>query len=146
LNISLRPRDRVDPRFTTVAEAEHTQGLTNEELAGVRSNLRESIFLISKSSIRCFSNIFIDNDKAIEALHEAVKRQKEIGIAMNNEVDRHNEIIDTITDRTGLLDARVKRQTLFTKTIDRKSSALGLWIIIIILFIAIVVIIVVPFK
>jgi hypothetical protein len=44
LNISLRPRDRVDPRFTTVAEAEHTQGLTNEELAGVRSNLRESIF------------------------------------------------------------------------------------------------------
>jgi hypothetical protein len=65
---------------------------------------------------------------------------------MNNEVDRHNEIIDTITDRTGLLDARVKRQTLFTKTIDRKSSALGLWIIIIILFIAIVVIIVVPFK
>lgn len=90
--------------------------------------------------------MFIDNDKAIEALHEAVKRQKEIGVAMNNEVDRHNEIIDTITDRTGLLDARVKRQTLLTKTIHRKSSALGLWIIIIFLFIAIVVIAAVPFH
>lgn len=40
---SLRPRDRVDPRFISVTETEHTQGLTNEELAGVRSNLRESI-------------------------------------------------------------------------------------------------------
>ena len=41
--ILCRPRDRVDPRFIQVTETEHTQGLTNEELAGVRSNLRESI-------------------------------------------------------------------------------------------------------
>jgi hypothetical protein len=41
--ILCRPRDRVDPRFIQATENEHTQGLTNEELAGVRSNLRESI-------------------------------------------------------------------------------------------------------
>ncbi len=65
---------------------------------------------------------------------------------MNSEVDLHNEIIDTITDRTGLLDARVKKQTLLTKVIHKKSSALWLWIIIIVLFIAIVVIAAVPFH
>ena len=65
---------------------------------------------------------------------------------MNTEVDRHNEIIDTITDRTGLLDARVKRQTMLVKTVDRKSSAFGLWLIIVLLFVAIVVIAAVPFK
>jgi hypothetical protein len=89
---------------------------------------------------------FLDNDEAIEALHAIVKRQKEIGVAMNSEVDRHNEIIDTITDRTGLLDSRVKRQTLLVKTIHRKSSALWLWIIIILLFISIIIIVAVPFK
>ncbi|CAF1056026.1 unnamed protein product [Adineta ricciae] len=122
------PRDRIDPRFASAVETEHTQGLTNEEFAGLRSNLRKN------------------NDEAIEALHAIVKRQKEIGVAMNSEVDRHNEIIDTITDRTGLLDSRVKRQTMLVKTIDRKSSALGLWIIIILLFIAIIVIVAIPFK
>ncbi len=64
---------------------------------------------------------------------------------MNNEVDRHNEIIDTITDQTGLLENRVKRQTILTKTIHRKSSACCLWVIIILIFIAIVVIAAVPF-
>lgn len=89
---------------------------------------------------------FIDNDEAIEALHAAVKRQKEIGVAMNTEVDRHNEIIETITDRTGLLDDRVKRQTFLVKTIHRKASACGLWTVIILLFIAIIVIAAVPFP
>jgi len=63
---------------------------------------------------------------------------------MNTEIDRHNELIDTITDRTGLLDSRVKRQTVLVNTIHRKSSALCLWIIIIVLFIAIVVIVAIP--
>lgn len=90
--------------------------------------------------------ISIDNDEAIDALHAVIKRQKEIGVAMNNEVDRHNEIIDTITERTGLLDSRVKRQTALVNTVDRKSSTLWLWIIIILLFIAIIVIAAIPFK
>ncbi|CAF4332934.1 unnamed protein product, partial [Adineta steineri] len=86
------------------------------------------------------------NDEAIEALHAIVKRQKEIGVAMNTEVDRHNEIIDTITDRTGLLDSNVKRQTMLVKTIQKKSSALWLWVIIILLFVSIIVIVAIPFK
>ncbi|CAF0724916.1 unnamed protein product [Rotaria sordida] len=122
------PRDRVDPRFASAVETENTQGLTNEEFTGLRSNLRKN------------------NDEAIDALHAIVKRQKEIGVAMNSEVDRHNEILDTITDRTSLLDSRVKRQTMLVKVIDRKSSALLLWIIIILLFVAIVVIAAIPFK
>ncbi|CAF4623842.1 unnamed protein product [Rotaria sp. Silwood1] len=122
------PRDRVNPRFAPAVETEYTQGLTNDEFAGLHSNLRKN------------------NDEAIDALHAIVKRQKEIGVAMNSEVDRHNEIIDTITDRTGLLDSRVKRQTMLVKVIDRKSSALWLWVIIILLFIAIIVIAAIPFK
>lgn len=69
-----------------------------------------------------------------------------MGNALNNEVDRHNEIIDTISDRTGLLDARIKRQTALVKIVDRKSSACFLWIIIVLLFVAIIVIAAVPFK
>ena len=65
---------------------------------------------------------------------------------MNNEIDTHNEIIDTITDRTELLDSRVKRQTMLVRVIDRKSSTLWLWVIIILLFIAIIVIVAIPFK
>ena len=63
---------------------------------------------------------------------------------MNSEIDRHTEIIDTITQETGLLEGRVKRQTVLTKLVDRKSSALWLWVIIILLFVAIVVIAAVP--
>ncbi|CAF3852348.1 unnamed protein product [Rotaria magnacalcarata] len=121
-------RDRMDPRLVPAVETESTQGLTNEEMTGVRTNLRKS------------------NDEAIDALHAIVKRQKEIGIVMHTEVDRHNEIIDTITDRTGLLDSRVKRQTMLVNVIDQKSSTLWLWVVIILLFIAIVVIASVPFK
>jgi len=120
-------KNRVDPRFASAVETEHTQGLTNEELAGVRSTLRKN------------------NDQAIEALHAAVKRQKEIGIAMNDEIERHTEIIDTITERTSMLDSRVKRQTLLVRTVDRKSSAALLWCVAILLFIAIIVIVAVPF-
>ncbi len=65
---------------------------------------------------------------------------------MNAEVDRHNEIIDTINDRTALLDDRVKHQTILVKTVHRKSSAACLWAIIILLLVAIIVIAVVPFK
>jgi len=90
--------------------------------------------------------IRIDNDDAIEALHAVVKRQKEIGVAMNSEIDRHNEIIDTVTDQTQLLDSRVKRQTLLVNTIHRKSSAACLWVLIILLFIAIIVIAAIPKK
>ncbi|CAF3480315.1 unnamed protein product [Rotaria socialis] len=120
--------DRMDPRLAPAVETESTQGLTNEEMTGVRGNLRKN------------------NDEAIDALHAIVKRQKEIGGAMHNEVERHNEIIDTITDRTGLLDSRVKRQTMLVNVIDRKSSTLCLWVVIILLFIAIIVIASVPFK
>lgn len=74
-----------------------------------------------------------------------MKRQKEIGIAMNDEVERHTEIIDTITERTSMLDSRVKRQTLLVRTVDRKSSAAFLWCVAILLFIAIIVIVAVPF-
>lgn len=95
--------------------------------------------------LRTIHRLFsVDNDRAIEALHEAVKRQKELGHAMNNEIDRHTEIIDTITHETGLLEGRVKRQTVLTKLVERKSSALWLWVIIILLFIAIVVLASVP--
>jgi len=87
----------------------------------------------------------LDNDDAIEALHSIVKRQKDIGVNMNAEVDRHNEIIDTITDQTSLLDNRVKRQTLLTNIIHKKTSACWLWVVIVVLFIAIVVIAAVPF-
>ena len=65
---------------------------------------------------------------------------------MNGEIDRHNEIIDTITDQTGLLENNVKRQTMLTKLVDRKSSALWLWVIIILLFLVIVIIAAVPFH
>lgn len=65
---------------------------------------------------------------------------------MTGEVERHTEIIDTITDRTGLLDARVKRQTMLVKTIQRKSSACMLWLVVFLLFVAIIVIVTVPFK
>jgi len=37
----------MDPRFAPVVETEHTQGLTNEEFTGIRSNLRKSILSLN---------------------------------------------------------------------------------------------------
>lgn len=74
-----------------------------------------------------------------------MKRQKQIGITMNSEIDQQNEIIGTLTDGTALLDTRIKRQTLFVKQIQKKSSACALWTVVALLLIAIIVIVAVPF-
>jgi hypothetical protein len=36
----------MDPRFASAVETDHTQGLTNDDIAGLRSNLRKSILFI----------------------------------------------------------------------------------------------------
>lgn len=41
---SLSSKNRANPRFTTVAEDETTQNWTNDELVGIRSDLRKSFF------------------------------------------------------------------------------------------------------
>jgi len=120
-------RQKTDPRTIAVTETESTQALTNDQFQGVQSTLRKT------------------NDDAIGALHAIVIRQKEIGIAMNSEVDRHNEIITNVTDHTSLLDSRIKRETSYMKFIDKKSKTTVMWIIIVLLLIAIIVICVVPF-
>jgi hypothetical protein len=44
--VYVRPRDKMDPRFASAVETDHTQGLTNDDIAGLRSNLRKSILFI----------------------------------------------------------------------------------------------------
>jgi hypothetical protein len=39
----IRPRSRIDQNLGPAVETEYTQGLTNEEFNGLRSNLRKSI-------------------------------------------------------------------------------------------------------
>jgi len=41
-SVFIRPKVRANPRFTTVAENETTQNWTNDELVGIRTDLRKS--------------------------------------------------------------------------------------------------------
>ncbi|CAF1579275.1 unnamed protein product, partial [Didymodactylos carnosus] len=120
-------RPKTDPRSIAGIETDETLQLTNDEFSNMHSTLRKG------------------NDEAIDALHSVVKRQKEMGIAMNSEVDRHNEIITVVTEHTSLLDSRVKRETNLIKIIDRKATTTWMWLIVVLLLIAIIVIAAVPF-
>nr|CAB3262574.1 uncharacterized protein LOC100180517 [Phallusia mammillata] len=85
-----------------------------------------------------------EQDAGLDALADALKRQKNIGINIGTEADYQSDLIDDITVRATQTDSRIKRQSDRVGKITNKSSTCVLWSIIIVLGLAIVVVAVVP--
>jgi len=76
-----------------------------------------------------------------------VKRQKEIGLTIGNELDEQNEIIEDITHKTEQVGDRVNRQTKGIGMVAAKEgSVCGYYFVIVLLFVAIVSVIILKFT
>ncbi|GAB6027698.1 Syntaxin-8 [Chamberlinius hualienensis] len=85
-------------------------------------------------------------DDNLDALSSVISRQKALAYAIGEEADRHNEIIDDITDHVDRTRDRLIRETRHVNIVSKKSDTCWYWIIIILLMVAIIVIVSVPFK
>lgn len=106
-------------------ENEQTQGYSNRELLTQQQDHIQ------------------EQDKGLLRISNIVQRQKEIGIAIGDEIDGQNEIIEEITEKTDGVGGRINRQTRATKHVSRKEgNVCGYWITIILLFVSIIAVIV----
>eukprot|EP00731_Ephydatia_muelleri_P028704 Em0020g348a len=105
---------------------------------------------LSADDIRLQQKQIIDEqDRGLEALSQALRRQQNMGLAIQEEVVTHNEIIDGIHDATTKTDQKIKRRTQQVNEVRKKDSCwctCGLWTTIILLAIAIIIIATVQYK
>jgi len=81
-------------------------------------------------------------DQALDDLAAIIRRQRDIGITIGNEVDDQNVVIDTITDMTENSRGRLNRNTEnIDNLLSRDKGNCTLWMIVGGLFIVIIVLI-----
>ncbi|XP_028406589.1 syntaxin-8-like [Dendronephthya gigantea] len=90
--------------------------------------------------------IIREQDKGLEALSEAIQRQKLIGHAISDEVDEHNEIIDDLHSSVENTNRRLIREDAHVRKVTAKSSSCVMMVVIVLLLITIVVVAAVPKK
>ena len=92
--------------------------------------------------------IIAEQDKGLDALSAALRRQRKIGLAIQDEVSEHNILIDDITHGTTHADSRIRRETRRIDETRRKDSnwcSCALWIVVLVLALAIIIVAVVPY-
>ena len=58
----------------------------------------------------------------LDQLSDTILRQKQIGLAIGQEVDEHNKLLSELEDDVDNADARVRTATRATKKIGEDSS------------------------
>ncbi|XP_063681529.1 syntaxin-8-like [Bolinopsis microptera] len=102
-------------------ENERTQGYSNREL----QSQQQQAMAVQDEGLARISNI--------------VKRQKEIGLTIGDEIDGQNELIEEITDKTDETGNRINRQVRAINHVSaRAGNVCGYWAVIILLFVAII--------
>lgn len=107
-------------------EPEETRGLTNSEL------------------LQQHQEIMREQDDGLDELASALQRQKHIGLAMQDEVERQDEIIDDLHDKVGRTTARIERETRHVEKIRVKASDKGLCCTVTLLFLVIIILLIIP--
>ncbi|KAK9502474.1 hypothetical protein O3M35_011248 [Rhynocoris fuscipes] len=69
--------------------------------------------------------ILAEQDRGLENLSAIISRQKNISIAINNEVDLHNEIIDDIGTRMDSTNTNISRETTAVSFIAKRDNTCG---------------------
>jgi hypothetical protein len=93
--------------------------------------------------------IIAEQDRGLDQLSHALRRQREVGLAIQDEVVEQNVLIDDIHDGTQLADMKVRTQTRRVEAVRRKDSCKCtclLWTTIIVLFILILVVVFVKYD
>lgn len=90
--------------------------------------------------------IIAEQDRGLDALSEAIQRQKLIGHVISDEVDTQNEIIDDLHGSVENTNRRLIREDAHVRKVTAKSSNCAMMIIIVLLIIVIVVVAAVPKK
>ncbi|XP_046855385.1 syntaxin-8-like [Xenia sp. Carnegie-2017] len=85
-----------------------------------------------------------EQDRGLDALSEAIQRQKVIGNVIMNEVDDQNEIIDDLSNSVDNTHRKLIREDAHVRRVTAKSSNCVMMVVIVLLIIAIIVVGVVP--
>lgn len=93
-----------------------------------------------ESAQRLTQQVIKEQDAGLEELAKIISRQKHIARAIGDEVDVHNEILDDLAEGIDRTTVGLMNETQQVRTISRKDSTCGYWVIIILLFIAIIVV------
>ncbi|KJE93100.1 hypothetical protein CAOG_03940 [Capsaspora owczarzaki ATCC 30864] len=107
-------------------EREDTQGLDNATLLSRQQQIMQ------------------DQDRGLDALQAAIARQKHIGVAIGDEVDSQNQLLDDLEDGMDHTHGKLRQETLHVMTITEKAKTGGMLCIICLLIIAIIVVAAVP--
>lgn len=83
-------------------------------------------------------------DRGLDDLASIIRRQRDIGIIIGNEVDEQNEIIDDVTDLAENARGRLDRQTADVIRLGEEKGTCYLWGIVGALFLVILVLISIP--
>ncbi|BES92860.1 unnamed protein product [Nesidiocoris tenuis] len=82
--------------------------------------------------------ILAEQDRGLENLSDIIGRQKNISLAISNEVGAQNDIIDDIGARMEATTSGIRNTTANVTLVSREDSTWVYWMIILILFLCIV--------
>ena len=91
-------------------------------------------------------HVATEQDEGLEALSQALRRQKQMGIAIGQEADSQIGLIDGIADRTERVSSRVERQTERVSKMRERAGLCIPWTVAVPLLIVILIIAVVPIN
>ena len=75
-----------------------------------------------------------------EKIFDHLLQSFQVGIAIGNEIDEQDELIEDIKSKTGKVNDKLHTETKHTESVLKKSSTCFLWTIIVMLAIVIVVV------
>nr|ACO14773.1 Syntaxin-8 [Caligus clemensi] len=88
--------------------------------------------------------IMMEQDKGLDALHDVIRRQKEMAHAVGAEVNTQNELLDDIEDGIDRTRERLINTTSAARNITQKGGTCKYWSVIIVLFVIIVILASIP--
>ena len=70
--------------------------------------------------------IMRDQDAGLDILQESIRRQKEMGLRIGNEIDDQNEMLDELGEAMDRTDNRLQRRTEDVITVTMKAKDKGM--------------------
>lgn len=129
---------------TSIAKDKLIDNQTSDLINFVPEETEETYVMNSEQLMAYQDRVLADQDRGLENLSSIIGNQKRIAGTIGNEVERQNNLMDSMADRMENLNERLIQQTSKIRFIDRKSTTCGIWFIIILLMVAIIVIAALP--
>ncbi|EDQ84461.1 uncharacterized protein MONBRDRAFT_39273 [Monosiga brevicollis MX1] len=88
--------------------------------------------------------IMDEQDRGLSTISASAQRLKQVGMAIGDELDDQNEMLDELGQGMDITDRRLKRETEHVVYVSEKAKAGGMFCCILLLIIAIIVVAAVP--